>query len=91
MKEPNDASAQVEVNGKSIMIFTKLGDNCGKMAVSIDGNTPELADTYSADDIWGVCVYRKDLAPGKHIINISVSGERNQRSKDTCAHIDGIQ
>ena len=48
--------------------------------------------TYSADGIWGVCVYRKEFPlPGKHVLRIRVTGERCTRSKGASVHVDGIR
>ena len=78
--------------GKRVLWFSKLGADCGKAAVSVDGGPPETVDTYSADDIWGVCVYRKEFPlPGKHVLRIRVTGERSSRAKGTLVHVDGIR
>jgi hypothetical protein len=64
----------------------------GKATVTIDGGEPVEIDTYSADEIWGVCVFRTEfdtIAP--HRIGIRVSGERHARAKDSFVHIDGIR
>ncbi len=72
--------------------FSKLGDTCGKAEVRIDGGPPETVDTYSADDIWGVCVYRKEIpTPGKHVLRVVVTGERNARAKGAQVHVDGFR
>ena len=61
-------------------------------AVSIDGAPAETVDTYSADDIWGVCVFRKELAgPGPHTLRITVLGQRGPRAKDAAVSIDGFR
>ena len=57
---------------------------------------PEIVDTYSADDIWGVAVYRKEFATsGRHTIRVEVEGKRSvhpaERSKDTLVFVDGIR
>jgi hypothetical protein len=56
----------------------------------------EIVDTYSADDIWGAAVYRKEFATsGRHTIHIEVLGARgvhpNERSKDTLVFVDGLR
>jgi hypothetical protein len=86
------ATAEVEVEGRRVLWFSKLGDTCGKAEVRIDGGPPETVDTYSADDIWGVCVYRKELpTPGKHVLRVVVTGERNARAKGAQVHVDGFR
>ena len=86
------ASAELSFNGRTVLVFSKLGANCGKVAVSIDGAAPEVVDTYSADDIWGVCVFRKDLATtGPHTLRLEVLGEHSERAKDHVVHLDGVR
>ena len=90
------ATAQLTFEGKRVLWFTKLGSENGEAAVSIDGGPAEVVDTYSADDIWGAGVYRKEFAaPGKHTIRIEALGQRgvhaDERSKDTLIFIDGIR
>ncbi len=90
------ATAELTFEGKRVLWFTKLGDENGEAAVSIDGGPEEIVDTYSADDIWGVAVYRKEFATStRHTIRIKVLGERgrhpNERSKDTLVFLDGIR
>ncbi|MHB0999215.1 MAG: alpha-amylase family protein [Armatimonadota bacterium] len=85
------ASAQVEVEGKRVLVFIRMGADCGNMAISIDSGVPEIIDTYSADDIWGACIYKKDLSPGKHTVRVEVTGDRSKRSKGTVVSLDGIR
>ncbi|MHB0998354.1 MAG: alpha-amylase family protein [Armatimonadota bacterium] len=85
------SALECSIEGKKLLIFTKLGADCGKASVSIDGSDPEMFDTYSADDIWGVCVYSKDLQPGKHTLKIEVTGDRGPDAKDSRVYIDGIR
>ena len=54
------ATAEVAFEGKRVLWFRSWSRR-GKAAVSVDGGPAEIVDTYSADDIWGVCVYRKGL------------------------------
>ena len=78
--------------GRAVLVFGKLGADCGKMTVSIDGAAPEVVDTYSADDIWGVCIYRKEFpVPGQHLVRLGVLGEHNARAKDHVVHLDGVR
>jgi len=90
------ATADLTFEGKRIIWFTKLGDENGQAAVSIDGGPAQVVDTYTADDIWGASVYRKEFPTvGRHTIHIEVLGSRgvhpNQRSKDTLVFLDGIR
>jgi hypothetical protein len=86
------AVAELSFNGRIVLVFSKLGANCGKVAVSIDGAAPEVVDTYSADDIWGVCIYRKEFpVAGWHTVRLEVSGERSAHAKDHVFHLDGVR
>ena len=75
-----------------MLLFAKLGPNCGKASVSVDGGALETVDTYSADDIWGVCIWRKALpVAGRHTLRITVLGDRSPRSSGTLVYLDGIR
>jgi len=75
-----------------VLWFAKLGADAGKAAVSVDDGAAEIVDTYSADDIWGVCVYRKEFAhTGRHTLKITIFGEHGPRAKDSIVSIDGFR
>jgi hypothetical protein len=91
-------SMALSIEGKSVLWFSKLGPDCGKASVSIDGAEPEIIDTYSADDIFGVCVYRKELTLGKHVLRITVLDEHGQHpnmdpalAKEARIYVDGFR
>jgi hypothetical protein len=89
--EPN-ATVSFAFEGKRVLWFSKLGEKAGRAAVSIDDGPAETVDTYSADDIWGVCVYRKDFpAAGRHTIKTTVLGQRDPKSKGNDVSIDGFR
>ena len=72
--------------------FSKLGADAGKAAVSVDGGPAEVIDTYSADDIWGACVFRKEFAtPGQHTLQITVIGQHGPKATDSTVAIDGFR
>jgi hypothetical protein len=85
------ASVEIAFEGSRVLWFSKLGDDCGEALVSIDGGPPERVDTYCSDDVWGVCVFQKDLPPGKHVITITVAGDRHRRSQGTRVYVDGLR
>jgi hypothetical protein len=86
------ATAEVAFQGRRVLWFAKHGPHGGKAAVSVDGASAEIVDTYSADDIWGVCVYRKEFpAAGRHTLRITVLGEHGPRAKDSLVPIDGFR
>lgn len=85
------ASVEMTFQGGRVLWFSKLGADCGKAEVSIDGGPSEAVDTYSADDIWGVCVYRKELPPGRHTIRITVTGTHGPLATDSFVYVDGLR
>jgi hypothetical protein len=86
------ASATLAVEGRRLLWFSKLGATAGLASVSIDGGPAETVDTYSADDIWGVCVFRKQFpAAGRHTVKITVLGRHGSRSKGDLVAIDGFR
>ena len=47
---------------------------------------------YSADDIWGVCIYRQKLATaGRHHLRLEVLDEHNPQAKGGVVHLDGVR
>lgn len=89
-------SVKLSVEGKTVLWFSKLGPDCGKASVSLDGAAPETVDTYSADDIFGVCVYQKALSPGRHVLRITVLDEHAPhpnpaKTKKARVYIDGFR
>ena len=85
------AAAELTLDGTKVLVFSKLGPDCGKAAIRIDDGVPETIDTYSADDIWGACVFQKELPAGKHTLRIEVLGEHSERAKDTVFNLDGVR
>ncbi len=85
------AAAEFSFEGGKVLVFSKLGADCGKAAIRIDDKVPEIVDTYSADDIWGVCVFQQELPAGRHTLRIEVLGEHSERAKDSVVHVDGIR
>jgi hypothetical protein len=86
------ATASLAFEGRRLLWFSKLGDNAGQVLVSVDNDPAETIDTYSADDIWGVCVYRKAFpSSGPHTVKITVLGQHGSRSKGDAISIDGFR
>ena len=79
-------------DGRRLLWFSKLGANGGKAAVSVDGAPAEVVDTYSADDVWGVCVYRREFpTAGRHRLLITVLGQHGPRAKLSLVAVDGFR
>jgi hypothetical protein len=90
--DQRDAAVEVNVEGRRFRWFSKLGGDCGKARVSIDGSPAETVDTYCSDDVWGACVFTEEWpAAGKHVVRITVLGEKNPRAKDHRVYMDGVR
>ncbi len=86
------ATVSLTFDGKQVLWFSKLGPNAGMAAVSLDGGPAETIDTYAADDIWGVCVYRKTVPnAGPHELKIMVLGKHGPWAKGSVVAIDGFR
>ncbi|HTQ11646.1 MAG TPA: hypothetical protein VMI31_16410, partial [Fimbriimonadaceae bacterium] len=85
------AYAEVSFDGNEARWYSKMGADCGKAAISVDGGPPEIVDTYDADDVWGVCLWSKKLGPGHHTLRFEVLGEHNPRSSGDAVYLDGLQ
>lgn len=83
--EDEGASVELVVEGERALWFSKLGPDCGKAVVSLDGAAPEEVDTCAADDIFGVCVHQRPLAPGRHVLRITVLGDQRR------VYVDGFR
>ncbi len=94
VSEQKGAAAEIRFEaGGRVLLFSKLGPNCGKLAVRLDGGPPKTIDTYSADHVWGVCVYRQRLpaTQAKHVLRVEVLAERGERSSGETVHLDGVR
>ncbi len=107
---------ELTFEGEKVSWFTKLGPDCGKALVTVGhgdhdsdsgfgeaGYTyAEVVDTYSADEIHGICLYQKEWPePGRYTIRITVLDEHDfhpadpealkDNSKATWVHVDGLR
>ena len=87
------ASFSFGFDGAKFTWFTKLGDDCGKAEIAIDGQNEAVIDTYSADDVWGVGIFSKTFPTAdKHTVRITVLGEHGgPRGKGTAVYLDGVR
>ena len=95
-------SVEFEFRGRSLQWFTKMGPECGLATIEVDGKE-ETVDTYSADSIWGIAVWRREFdSPGPHTIKLTVVGQHldhpsdvnrdeAQRRGATWVHVDGFR
>jgi len=86
------AAVELAFTGRRVQWFSKMGADCGQAAVTVDDAPPVTVDTYSADDIWGVCVFSKEFpAAGPHRLRIVVTGQRAPNAKDARINLDAIR
>ncbi|MDF2460712.1 MAG: xylosidase/arabinosidase [Candidatus Saccharibacteria bacterium] len=68
----------VQFNSSQVKIFTTVSGNNGIMAVSIDGGTETLVDTYSASRQQQVLKYTSPtLNEGTHTLKVRYTGTKN--------------
>jgi len=85
------AFIEVSFDGAGMRWYSKMGPNCGKALVSVDGGPAETIDTYDADDLWSVCLWSKKLAFGHHALRIEVAGDHRPDSSGDAVYLDGVQ
>ena len=92
LSDKKGAKVTWRFEGQRVLWGSKLGADCGKAAVRVDDGPAEVVDTYSADDIWDLCVWQKTLAKGgAHTLTIEALGEHHPRSTGDLIHIDGLR
>ena len=93
VSEQKGATAQASFEGSNLLLFARLSANGGKARITIDRDPPEIIDTYSADEIWGTCVYRRKLDPTsrQHTIRLEVLGEHRPLAKGSRVYLDGVR
>ncbi|HET6387142.1 MAG TPA: hypothetical protein VFJ58_27455, partial [Armatimonadota bacterium] len=89
--EAPGASVEITFSGGRVLWFSKLGSDCGVAHAQLDQEPIETIDTYSADDIWGVCVYQKRSPAGDHRLRITVTGDHASRSSGNLVYVDGFR
>ncbi len=82
---------ELRFEGRRILVFVQLGPDGGKAALSLDDGPSEVVDTYSADEIWGWCAFRKELAPGTHRLRIETLGEGRPGVRLPRVRLDGFR
>jgi len=88
----NGAAAELSFDGQRVLVFCRLGADCGKLSITVEDGPAEVVDTYCADDIYAVAVWQRSFpAAGKHTLRIHVLGERNPLSGGNKIYLDGIR
>lgn len=84
------ASAHLDFVGTEVMYVYSKANNRGVAAVKIDGVARQDIDLYSPAIVWQSKTLFSDLGPGKHTIQISVSGAKNAKATDSVVDVDGF-
>lgn len=85
------ATLTLPFEGRAIGIYLLAGPDTGRLLVSIDGAAPTLFELYHAHS-GGLHypytrVFDGDLAPGPHVLTLTVSPERDAKSTGTAVRI----
>jgi hypothetical protein len=92
VSDQKGASVHLEFQGSTLLLFSKLGANCGRASVQVDDAPAQTIDTYAADDIWGVCVFRQRVTgAGPHRLRLEVLADHSPRAKGNLVHLDGVR
>jgi hypothetical protein len=82
---------QVGFNGTQVKVFTAKASNQGIAAISIDGGTETLVDTYASTRSDNALIYTSpELAPGQHTVKVRVTGTKNASSTGNIITADRI-
>ena len=72
-------------------MYTSKNSNQGIAAISIDGGTETLVDTYASTRSDGVLIYTSpELTPGQHTVKVRVTGTKNASSTGNIITADRI-
>lgn len=82
---------EVKFSGTKIQWYGAKAPNVGIAAVSIDGGTETLIDTYAASRADNVLLYTSPtLANGTHTLKVRVTGTKNASSSATFVTVDRV-
>jgi hypothetical protein len=87
-----EGSVSVDFTGKGIVVYLSSFPNSGIVKVEIDGKELEQVNTYNEGA--GEAELKKtyaNLDKGKHTVKVSVSGEKDPRSKNTFLNISKFE
>ncbi len=84
--------ALIRFYGTGIKIYSLLDSWNGICAISVDGGTETLVDTYSSTLQWQSLIYtRTGLPEGNHTVKIKMTNTKNPNSYDYCIFIDKFE
>ncbi len=88
--------------GRKILLFTRMGPDCGQVLVNIGQGDSKLdpssfgevgytyareVDTYSADDMWDVCVFQQEMSDvAEYTLEITILNSHGWHPIDTYFH-----
>jgi hypothetical protein len=84
------SSARVSFTGTSVTWVYARAFNRGIASVKIDGVPRGDVDLYSANIVWQASTMFKDLSPGAHTLELTVSGRKDKAAADRYIDLDAF-
>jgi hypothetical protein len=84
------ASASLVFAGSAVTYLYTRASNRGIVEVSIDGQVKDQIDLYAAETLWQSHKKYEGLGPGRHVIQIRVTGRRNPQSAGRYVDLDEL-
>jgi hypothetical protein len=84
------ASASLAFTGNTITYVYTRARNRGIAEVFVDGLLMDRVDLYSPDTEWKSKTRYDRLGPGRHVIQIRVTGQRNSHASDCFVDLDAL-
>lgn len=84
------ATASLAFDGDAITYIYTRAFNRGIAEVWIDGQVRGQVDLYAHDTEWRSRQRYDGLGPGRHLLEIRVSGQRNSQATDCFVDLDGL-
>jgi hypothetical protein len=85
------AAILVAFEGTYVRLLAKTAPWYGQALVSIDGDTPETVDFYSAAVAYKQPVYDKTISAGSHTLVIKCAGSNNASSSGYSISLDAVE
>ncbi|MEP7059190.1 MAG: GH25 family lysozyme [Actinomycetota bacterium] len=86
-----DASVSFAFTGGRVTWYSANGPKGGIASVAVDGSAVASTSTYSSSPRFGVGHELGGLAPGSHVLTITVSGSHAPRSTGLRLGVDGLK
>jgi hypothetical protein len=85
-----DASISLAFNGSAITYVYTRASNRGIAEVSVDGRLKGRVDLYAPNTAWKSRQRYAGLDPGRHVIEIRITGQRNPQSAGSFVDLDAL-